>query len=134
MARTHHVDFSIPAELPTEFVVVDVTQINQVLSILFQNALDAVNDNDAKKKSIEAIARMKDGKVIIAIADSGKGVAASAATQLFQPFFSTKENGTGLGLISARNILETYGSHLEFSNLPEGGCSFSFALPTAPRA
>ena len=131
MARTHRTEFTIPAEFPNEYVLVDVAQINQVLFILFHNALDAANNNDTVSKTISVATKSMDGKVTISITDSGAGVAPGAAAQLFQPFFSTKENGTGLGLVSARNILETYGSQLEFENLEGGGCCFSFALPVA---
>ena len=131
MARTHHVEFTVPAEFPAEFVEADVAHINQVLSILFHNALDAVNSNELTRKSIAITTEMAEEKIVIAIMDSGKGIAESASARLFQPFFSTKENGTGLGLISARNILEIYGSHLQFTNLRQGGCRFWFALPVA---
>jgi len=129
MARLHHVTFNLPPEVPVATVYVDATQINQVLSILFQNALDAVSHNDAKRKSISVTAEQVADKIIISVTDSGPGVAENAASQLFRAFFSTKENGNGLGLVSARNILEIYGSRLEFHNLPQGGCRFSFFLP-----
>jgi C4-dicarboxylate-specific signal transduction histidine kinase len=129
MARTHHVEFSVPTEIPAVSLLLDVTQVQQVLLILFQNALDAVVDAETQFKSIALILAQHENKVIFTVADSGHGIAANTATQLFQPFFSTKENGTGLGLISARNILESYGSHLEYANQPQRGCKFWFALP-----
>ena len=129
MARTHHVELIVAADLPLTAVQVDVTQINQVLLILFQNALDALDDV-VDRKSITVTVKDQGDKVFISVTDSGKGIADSTAAQLFQPFFSTKENGTGLGLTSARNILEIYGSRLEFANVPEGGCRFSFTLPS----
>jgi len=129
MARTHHVVLEVEENLPVVVVLVDVAQINQVLSILFQNALDAVSNNDTKQKIIKVAAEQAEEKIIISVTDSGPGVPDDAAPQLFQPFFSTKENGNGLGLVSARNILEIYSSRLEFRNLPQGGCRFSFFLP-----
>ncbi len=131
MARIHRVEFSVPTEFPTVSVLVDVIQMHQVLLILFQNALDAVIDHESKK-SIAVTVEHRDSKIIIAITDSGKGISPSTVAKLFQPFFSTKETGTGLGLISARNILESYGSHLEYANLPNGGCKFWFSLIETP--
>ncbi|HEX2586418.1 MAG TPA: ATP-binding protein, partial [Steroidobacteraceae bacterium] len=133
MARTHHVEFVVPNTFPAAIVFVDVTQINQVLSILFQNALDAVGSSDARRKVIAVGAEQVNDKILISITDSGSGVADSATSQLFQAFFSTKENGNGLGLVSARNILEVYGSRIEFTNLTQGGCRFSFSLPVESR-
>jgi len=134
MARTHHVEFTVSDNFPAAIVFVDVTQINQVLSILFQNALDAISGNDAGRKSISVSAEQTNDKIMISITDSGPGVADDAAPQLFQAFFSTKENGNGLGLVSARNILEVYGSRIEFTNLAQGGCRFSFSLPIESRS
>jgi signal transduction histidine kinase len=132
MARTHHVEFLISTEIPSAYIEVDVTQITQVLAILFQNSLDALEQEGAKGKVIELAVGATNSAVSLSILDTGIGITADTAAQLFKPFFSTKDNGTGLGLISARNILETYGSRLEFANLPEGGCRFSFTLPTIP--
>ncbi|HVY22725.1 MAG TPA: HAMP domain-containing sensor histidine kinase [Steroidobacteraceae bacterium] len=128
IAKTHHIEFQIADELPTDHVLVDVAQINQVLMILFQNALDAVADEAVRRKTIAVTAQPRDGEVTLAVTDTGKGIAADVAARLFQPFYSTKENGTGLGLTSVRNILESYGSHLQYANLPEGGCRFWFSL------
>jgi signal transduction histidine kinase len=63
------------------------------------------------------------------IEDQGPGVSDMVAMQLFKPFFSTKESGTGLGLSSCRSILDSYGSRLSYVNLPDGGCRFWFVLP-----
>ena len=131
LARTHHVEVSTPTELPVTMVLVDVTQIHQVMLILFQNALDAVLSSEVNRKVISVEVQQSANKITMAVVDGGKGIAPTIAAQLFQPFFSTKEGGTGLGLISARNILESYGSHLEYANQPQGGCKFWFALPVS---
>jgi C4-dicarboxylate-specific signal transduction histidine kinase len=133
IARTHHVEFRVAAGLPHVIIEIDVTQINQVLGILFQNAVDALMDESLPRKAITMAAELIRDAVVISIIDSGRGIGAGVAPQLFQPFFSTKENGTGLGLISARNILEIYGSRLEFTNLPDGGCKFAFSLPLSKK-
>lgn len=134
MAKTHHVDLIISDDLPDDHVFVDVTQINQVLMILLQNALDAVAGDDVQPKSVTVTAHSGQDAVILAVNDSGNGITPNIQSQLFQPFFSTKENGTGLGLASVRNILESYDSHLQYANLPQGGCSFWFALRKAQQA
>lgn len=129
IARNHHVEFKLANPLPSAMIEIDVAQINQVLGILFQNAVDALMDDSLSHKSIVLDAKLVEDKVAITVIDSGRGIDPGVVAQLFQPFFSTKENGTGLGLISARNILDIYGSRLEFVNLTSGGCKFAFSLP-----
>lgn len=129
IARNHHVEFNLTDKLPDELLEIDVIQINQVLGILFQNAVDALMDDSLLRKTITLDAKLIGDKAVISVLDTGKGIPSSVTSQLFQPFFSTKDNGTGLGLISARNILDIYGSKLEFVNMDAGGCKFSFSLP-----
>ena len=65
------------------------------------------------------------------ITDSGPGVPAELQQQLFRPFFTTKPQGTGLGLASSRAIVETHDGTMGFANLPAGGSRFWFRLPLA---
>ncbi len=129
MARTAQVQLVTRIEVTHQTLLVDVSQIHQAMMILFQNALDAMREHTAAaapRVRVELLAREQG--VEFGIEDQGAGVSETVASQLFKPFFSTKENGTGLGLISCRNILDSYGSRLEYANLPGGGCRFWFVL------
>lgn len=132
IARATQVQLVTSIEAPDRRVLVDQAQIYQALMILFQNALEATQEhakNSRVSPQVRVVLRPRDTGVELAIEDQGPGISDAVAAQLFQPFFSTKETGTGLGLISARNMLEAHHCRLSFINLPGGGCRFWFELP-----
>jgi signal transduction histidine kinase len=65
------------------------------------------------------------------VRDSGPGFSSGLAAQLFEPFFSTKAEGTGMGLAIARSIVEAHGGTLSGENCDEGGACFTVRLPEA---
>ena len=69
--------------------------------------------------------------VVVEVADTGPGLAPEVLEQLFQPYFTTKARGTGLGLVVARSIAEEHGGWLDARNAPEGGAVFRLLLPAA---
>ena len=68
-------------------------------------------------------------KVTVSIADTGTGIPRDQLARVFETFYTTKANGTGLGLPIARAIVETYGGKIWAANRPEGGAVVSFVLP-----
>ena len=66
------------------------------------------------------------------VADRGPGISPKAAAQLFEPFFTSKADGLGLGLNICRTIIESHGGHLGHENRAGGGAGFFFTLPPAP--
>lgn len=135
MARVGQVQLVVQMDAADRQVLVDVPQIHQAMMILFQNALDASRERQpARQPQVRVALLALDAGLEWAIEDQGPGISETVAAQIFQPFFSTKESGTGLGLISCRNILEAHGCRLSFANLHEGGCRFCFVLPYAPSA
>jgi signal transduction histidine kinase len=129
MARASQVQLVVHIDAPQRRLYLDVGQIHQAMMILFQNALEATRGQQTSAPQVRVELSERDSGVEVAIQDQGPGVSAEIASQLFQPFFSTKENGTGLGLISCRSILESHHCRLSFVNLPGGGCRFWFELP-----
>jgi len=75
--------------------------------------------------------RSASSKVVVSVRDSGPGFPAGLAEQLFEPFFSTKSEGTGMGLAIARSIVEAHGGSLSGENCEEGGAVFTVRLPSA---
>jgi signal transduction histidine kinase len=73
-------------------------------------------------------------RVKIEIEDTGPGIPPSAADRIFNPFFSTKEGGTGLGLALTHKIVEDHGGAIDFRSVPGGGTSFRIVLPLIPDA
>ncbi len=69
------------------------------------------------------------GRVVIAVRDDGSGIQPSHKDMLFQPFFSTREDGTGLGLANVKKILEYHGGTVSVENRPDGGAAFTMLLP-----
>lgn len=129
MARASQVQLVTRIDVPTQPVWVDLTQIHQAMMILFHNALEAGRELHPGGSQVRVELSSRDAGVEWSIEDQGPGISAAIESQLFQPFFSTKDNGTGLGLISCRNILEAHRCRLAFANLPGGGCRFWFVLP-----
>jgi two-component system CheB/CheR fusion protein len=95
----------------------DHEQLKQVLLNLLQNAAQAMHH----KGEIRIDARDAGGTVELRIIDRGPGLSAEAKAHLFEPFFTTKHRGTGLGLATAKRILESHGGRIELDTPPEGG-------------
>jgi two-component system sensor kinase FixL len=111
-------------------VMADRLRIQQVLVALVQNACDASALSDGVRK-IGISTRSDRYMVETSVQDSGPGVPASIQRQLFRPFFTTKQRGTGLGLASSKAIVEAHEGTMGFENLSAGGSRFWFRLPVA---
>jgi signal transduction histidine kinase len=88
---------------------------------------------DARRVIIQAD-RAKDGTVCVRVRDAGPGFPDGLADQLFEPFFSTKAEGTGMGLAIARSIVEAHGGTLSAENCADRGALFTICLPQATEA
>ena len=117
-----------PAGVPD--LRIDPLRIQYVLCALVLNALDASTDA-AHAPSIRIDVSADRYVVETGVSDSGPGIPTALQTRLFQPFFTTKTHGTGLGLASSRAIIESHEGTIGFNNLPEGGSRFWFRLPIA---
>ncbi len=116
-----------PPALPE--VLVDRLRIQHVLLALVQNAVDA--STQIAGASIRIDVSADSYTVEIGVTDSGPGVPAELQDKLFRPFFTTKPQGTGLGLASSRAIVESHEGTIGFENSPAGGSRFWFRLPVA---
>jgi signal transduction histidine kinase len=114
----------VPAEqlAPVEH---DAAQIQQVLVNLLLNALQAIEGAGTVRLEVEP----RDTCAVVTVTDTGRGIAPEHLAQIFQPFFTTKGQGTGLGLSLARRIVEAHGGRIEVSSLRGGGSRFSVWLP-----
>ncbi len=107
---------------------VDPVQIQQVLLNLATNGMDAMMESQGPKElSIES-QKQGDSEILVTVADTGCGVAADIMDKVFDPFFSTKPQGTGMGLALCRTIIEEHDGHLWVSNAVSGGAKFQFTL------
>ena len=106
----------------------DKIQIEQVLLNLIRNAMDAMRDQDEKTLTIET-ATGEAGFVVISVLDNGPGIAPEIASQLFQPFITTKEKGMGVGLTICQSIIEGHGGRIWAEENKPAGTAFRFQLP-----
>jgi two-component system sensor kinase FixL len=113
-----------------DLVLADRVQIQQVLVNLFRNALEAMAAS-THRELIASNARADDEMIEIAVSDTGHGFGDDAQTNLFQPFFTTKETGMGVGLSISRTIIETHGGRMWAETNQAGGATFRFTLPAA---
>jgi signal transduction histidine kinase len=110
--------------LPLE-VEHDSNQVNQVLLNLLLNAIQSIEHSGKITVSVERHDRV----AAVAVADTGRGIAAEHLPHIFRPFYTTKGNGTGLGLSLARRIVEEHGGRVEVSSAPGQGSTFTVFLP-----
>ena len=108
----------------------DPVQVQQILVNLVNNAADAMRDRPGPRLIAIRIGAEGDA-VRIQVTDSGPGIPEEHLAHLFDPFFTTKSTGIGMGLNICRSTIEAMGGELTVNNLPEGGASFSFDLPSA---
>jgi len=128
VARKIHVDVALPDRLPPTWG--DAVQLQQVLLNLVMNAMDSMNASVPSARLITISARAgSDGSVTIDIADRGRGIDGAAARRLFQPFFTTKEHGLGLGLSICSTIVKAHGGTLSLRNNAERGATATLMLP-----
>jgi len=111
-----------------DLVLADRVQIQQVLVNLFRNALEAMT-NSTHRELIASNVKAADDMIEIAISDTGHGFGDDTQANLFQPFFTTKETGMGVGLSISRTIIETHGGRMWAETNQAGGATFRFTLP-----
>jgi signal transduction histidine kinase len=114
----------------------DASQLKQVLINLVQNAADSIGrDGTVTLRARSGEGRFKDKTapaVILEVEDNGSGIAPEVQERLFDPFFSTKESGTGLGLPIAAKIVDQHRGRLDFETRPGRGTTFRVMLPAVP--
>lgn len=121
--RAHIVD-----ELPETVGVRD--QITQVFLNIGLNALEAINGDGTLSIRAEATLR----EIVVRFDDDGPGVAEEVVGRLYEPFFTTKDQGSGLGLFICQNIVNAHGGRIDLPSEPGKGCSFEIHFPIRLRS
>ena len=116
-------------------VMVDATYFKQAVLNLLNNAFDAVTSAPKEQRSgreqILVCTRRAKGGVDALVIDNGPGIPADVGTHIFDPYFSTKAGGTGLGLPAVKRIVEELGGTVSYDTEPERGTSFRIFLKEA---
>jgi PAS domain S-box-containing protein len=111
----------------------DRVQLQQVMLNLVINAIEAMSEGDGgARELLISTAKREEGGVLVAVRDSGPGLAPAAFECIFDAFYTTKPSGLGLGLSICRSIIETHGGRLwATANVPRGAV-FQFTVPAGP--
>jgi len=110
----------------------DQVHMDQVLLNLMLNGMDSLNGAPpAERRLVLSARRLDDGFVQVSVKDCGTGIAADKLGQVFEPFYTTKTAGIGMGLAISRTIVEAHGGHIWAENNPDKGATFYFTLPIA---
>jgi C4-dicarboxylate-specific signal transduction histidine kinase len=113
-------------------VVGDRIQLQQVLFNLVMNAMEAMSSISDRPRELKIRSQVQDsGQILVSVEDTGVGVNAETMARLFEPFFTTRAQGVGMGLSISRSIIEAHGGRLWADSSLGHGSTFQFALEHA---
>lgn len=112
----------------------DRVQLQQVLMHLMLNGIEAMKSMNTPGKLTIKSQQDDSGQLLISVMDTGLGVPAEKLDQIFNPFFTSKPEGTGMGLPISRSIMESHGGRLWATPCAGPGATFHFTLPTRGNA
>lgn len=112
----------------------DPIQMGQVVINLLLNAMEAFGEDSEPPRDVTVESRMEGGtEIVVSVRDTGKGIGEQAMRSVFDPFYTARGNGLGLGLPISRSIIEAHGGRLSAADNPGAGATFSFSLPVMER-
>ena len=112
-------------------VMVDRVQLQQVLMNLMLNAIEAMKDSGGE---LTVKSQLLDGELQFSVCDTGIGLSKETMDQIFSAFYTTKPQGSGMGLAISRSIMESHGGRLWATSNDGRGATFYFTLPIHVRA
>ncbi|MEM9675123.1 MAG: ATP-binding protein [Bacteroidota bacterium] len=121
------IDFRTRCEPKDLTIIADQRQLEQVLINLLTNSIQAVAEQE--KPSVALNAYCQDERTLIEVQDNGSGIALDKLDQIFVPFFSTKEKGSGIGLSLSRHIMGLHGGSIRVQSQPDTQTIFSLTFP-----
>ena len=128
--KANRTSVSIRTELDSELplITADRVQLQQVLMNLILNGIEAMKDANGEVSITSK--RTSDGELLVAVSDAGIGLPVGEVDRIFEAFFTTKKQGTGIGLSISRRIIESHGGRLWACANAGQGATFQFTLPT----
>ena len=129
IAYSCDVQLSLAKGLPA--IEGDPIQLHQVLINLVTNACDAMRTVPPSRRNVEIATERNDrDSICVSVRDHGTGLSDQVREHLFDQFFTTKEQGLGMGLAIVSSIIEAHGGKIEAENVKGDGARFRFTLPT----
>ncbi|MBS7808737.1 ATP-binding protein [Variovorax sp. PCZ-1] len=129
----HHVNATLDAPQPV-FVQADPIALEQIIHNLLTNAIQAMANTPASQRSLMLSVASESANGVLSVQDSGSGISPEALPRVFEPFFSTREGGLGLGLSLCESLAEKMGGRLTASNHAPTGAVFQLTLALAQRS
>jgi signal transduction histidine kinase len=131
-ARMKEISWSLqlPEALPA--VRGDKTHLTQAVLNLVVNAFDSVCDAEGPREVVVRADREGPNQVYVSVSDSGKGIDTTLMPNLFEPFYTTKPSGMGMGLTIVRAIIENHGGRIWATQNPVRGATLKLVLPVTP--
>jgi PAS domain S-box-containing protein len=126
-ASEHGIELSLLAPAPVELSM-DSAKVTQVVLNLVRNAVEAIDESG----EVTVAVRPDGAGGVLIIRDTGRGISDNVIGRIFEPFFSTKANGTGLGMAIVHSLITQHGGAVSVQNIPEGGAEFRVELPRKP--
>jgi signal transduction histidine kinase len=111
----------------------DAIQLQQVIVNLIVNSIEAIADLPSGRTVTGRVDLNGGASATVSISDSGPGIPPDKLAEVFDPFFTTRQQGMGLGLSIARSIVQAHRGKIWAENRPEGGAAFHFSIPLAAR-
>ena len=131
-SRLHDAELRLDLAAALPAVNADGIQIQQVVLNLIRNAVDAMQDTPLPERRVTVRTGMQDeGAIFVSVSDAGCGALEEQQELLFQPFFTTKESGLGVGLSISRSIINGHGGRMWFTPHEGRGTTFWFTLPVS---
>jgi signal transduction histidine kinase len=130
-ARKHDVRLDCDTDVETPRVLANEAQIKQVLLNVVLNAIQASPAPGAVTVSTRRTRHAGQAWCAIEVSDSGPGISPAEVVRIFDPFYTTKQLGSGLGLFIARRIIDDHAGTIHAAARPGGGCTFTIRLPAS---
>jgi two-component system sensor histidine kinase DctS len=128
-ARRQHVRLVRKTSAILPILQADRVLLGQAILNLMKNGIESMRDTQKEQRSLTISSCLTDQHVVLSFADHGSGISSEDTDQLFQPFYTTKNEGLGVGLNICRSVVEAHQGRLWFESNPEGGTIFFITLP-----
>jgi signal transduction histidine kinase len=112
----------------------DADKLRQVFTNVIDNAIDAMESHAGERRLEFGIVNLHPGTASVVIRDNGCGIAEDKLAKIFNPFYTTKKNGTGLGMGIAKKVMDAHSGRIEVQSEPGTGTEFRLAVPLADAA